>query len=482
MIALLATGDVDGVDRELEIIYPRAVDTREPAYIGRRPSWTGMRAAMRGDWDEAERCMQDLFAAYQQVNAAWLFQAATILMYDVRRAQGRLAEMKAPFQAAQAQNPIPAYTGALAMLYCYNGQDADARRILDELSEDYLRQIPQDWSFFAAVNTLILATRHLADRGRARVLYELLLPYRNQHTIVADAVLYFGSAAYNLGLAAAAMGDLGEAETLLKEAIDAETRCRALPYLARSQYEYAAVLVERGDAADEEKALGLVNDALAAFQDMEMKTDVADALALKLQLLGIDTSDTRTSIEAVTATVYSEQPDLRSHTAPDGTVTLLFSDIEGSTPMNERLGDQRWMELLREHNGLIREQVGSHQGFEVKTEGDGFMIAFQSARQAIQCAVAMQGAFAKRNESAEEPVTIRIGVHTGEPVKDADDFYGKDVNLAARIAGTAAGGEILVSSLLKELTESGGDIEFGEPRDLEMKGLSGTQRMFPVNC
>ena len=139
------------------------------------------------------------------------------------------------------------------------------------------------------------------------------------------------------------------------------------------------------------------------------------------------------------------------------------------------------MELLREHNVLIREQLRSHQGFEVKTEGDGFMVAFQSARQAIACAVAMQGAFAQRNESAEEPVNIRIGLHTGEPVKETDDFYGKDVNLAARIAGQASGGEILVSSLLKELADSGGDIAFGEPRDVEMKGLSGTQRIFPVN-
>ena len=162
-------------------------------------------------------------------------------------------------------------------------------------------------------------------------------------------------------------------------------------------------------------------------------------------------------------------------------MTLLFSDIEGSTPINERLGDQRWMELLREHNVLIRDQVRNHEGFEVKTEGDGFMIAFQSARQALQCAIEMQRAFTQRNESAEEPLIIRIGLHTGEPVKDADDFYGKDVNLAARIAGTAAGGEILVSSLLKELTQAGGDIEFGEPQDIEMKGLSGTQRVFPVN-
>ncbi len=480
MIALLSSGDVDGVDRELEIIYPRAADTREPAYIGRRPSWEGMRAAMEGEWDKAERHVQELLAAFQQVNVAWLYQAATALMYDIRRSQGRLDELEGPIRAALEQNPIPGWKAALTLLYCYQGRDADARELLEGFSEDDLRQIPQDWTFLITVCTLIMATRELADKERARVLYELLLPYRNQHVVVADAVVYLGSAVFNLGLSAAAMGDLDEAETLFKDAIDAERRCRARPFLARSQYEYAAMLVERGDPADQDKALGLANDALAAFQDMNMANDVDRALALKLRLLGIDSSEMGTSIEAVAAAVYVEQPDLRPHAAPDGTVTLLFSDIEGSTPMNERLGDQRWMEVLREHNGLIREEVRSNQGFEVKTEGDGFMIAFQSARQALQCAIAIQRAFAKRNDDTDEPVRVRMGLHTGEPVKEADDFYGNHVNLAARIASQASGGEILVSALLRELTESAGDISFGEERDVELKGLSGTQRVFSV--
>ncbi len=122
-----------------------------------------------------------------------------------------------------------------------------------------------------------------------------------------------------------------------------------------------------------------------------------------------------------------------------------------------------------------------HQGFEVKTEGDGFMVAFGSARKAIQCAVAIQRAFAKRNDDADEPVLVRVGLHTGEPVKANNDFYGTQVTQAARIADEAKGGEILVSALLRELTDSGGDIAFVDGRDVELKGLSGTQRVFAVN-
>ena len=88
--------------------------------------------------------------------------------------------------------------------------------------------------------------------------------------------------------------------------------------------------------------------------------------------------------------------------------------------------------------------------------------------------------FAQRDESADEPIRVRIGLHTGEAIKEADDFYGKNVILAARIASQAHGGEILVSSLLKELTESAGDIAFGEGREVELKGLSGPHQVHQI--
>jgi class 3 adenylate cyclase len=160
-------------------------------------------------------------------------------------------------------------------------------------------------------------------------------------------------------------------------------------------------------------------------------------------------------------------------------VTILFSDIEGSTAKTEELGDQRWMEVLREHNAIIREQLAAHEGFEVKSEGDGFMLAFQSARKALQCSIDIQRKLSSQ-DVAGQPIKVRIGLHTGEMIKEGDDFFGKHVNLAARIAGQASGGEILVSALLKELTASGGDIAFGDGRDVELKGISGGQRVFAV--
>ncbi|MCI0779680.1 MAG: adenylate/guanylate cyclase domain-containing protein [Chloroflexi bacterium] len=121
-------------------------------------------------------------------------------------------------------------------------------------------------------------------------------------------------------------------------------------------------------------------------------------------------------------------------------------------------------------------------GFEVKSLGDGFMLAFSSARRALQCAMAIQRAFAVHNQDhPEEPIMVRIGLHTGELVQEMEDFFGKNVILASRIADQAQGGEILVSSLLKELTESAGDIRFGEPQEVELKGLAGLNRVYQVD-
>jgi len=174
--------------------------------------------------------------------------------------------------------------------------------------------------------------------------------------------------------------------------------------------------------------------------------------------------------------------DLGPHTAPDGTVTILFSDIEGFAHMTERLGGQGAQQVLREHNDIVRHQVAAHGGFEVKSLGDGFMVAFSSARRALQCSMAIQRAFAAHNEShVDEAVNVRIGLHTGELVHEMDDFFGKGVILASRIADQAQGGQILVSSLLKELIESTGDIQFGEGQEVELKGLAGLNRMYEVH-
>src|SRR5262245_33540005 len=188
-----------------------------------------------------------------------------------------------------------------------------------------------------------------------------------------------------------------------------------------------------------------------------------------------------TNLEAVTEAVGREHVDLRARVAPDGTVTLLFTDIVGSTPLAERLGDLRWLALLREHNAIVRDYIARYGGFEVKTIGDAFIIAFGSARRALLCAIDIQHGISRYSaEHPEHPVRVRIGLHTGEPVREGNDFHGKSVIFASRIAAEASGGEILVSALLRDLTETAGDIRFEAGREVALKGLEGTHRVYPV--
>ena len=172
---------------------------------------------------------------------------------------------------------------------------------------------------------------------------------------------------------------------------------------------------------------------------------------------------------------------LRSHAAPDGTVTIMFTDIEGYTELTERLGDLQAREILYVHNQIIREQVAACGGYEVKSQGDGFMIAFAGASRALRCALRIQGAFEEHAEShPAEPIHVRMGLHTGEALREADDFLGRTVIIASRIADEAKGGEILVSALLKELADGTGEFRFGDLREVRLKGLSQTYRVYPV--
>ncbi len=159
--------------------------------------------------------------------------------------------------------------------------------------------------------------------------------------------------------------------------------------------------------------------------------------------------------------------------------TILFTDVEGSTALTQRLGDAKARELLREHERMVREALKAHGGSEVKTMGDGFMASFSSATKALECAIAMQRAFAEHNESAEEPILVRVGLNAGEPIAEDDDLFGTAVNEAARITAAAKGGEILVSNVVRELTK-GKDFFFSDRGEASLKGFDEPVRLFEV--
>ena len=161
---------------------------------------------------------------------------------------------------------------------------------------------------------------------------------------------------------------------------------------------------------------------------------------------------------------------------PSGTVTLLFTDIEGSTQLARKLGP-RYDELLAGHRRLLRDAIASHGGTEVDTQGDAFFVVFAGAHGAVAAAADMQRAFAE--QSTDDAVRVRIGIHTGEPTLTADGYYvGVDLTRASRICAAAHGEQVLLSHVTRDLV-----LDEVETRDLGehlLKDIDAPERLFQL--
>jgi len=153
-----------------------------------------------------------------------------------------------------------------------------------------------------------------------------------------------------------------------------------------------------------------------------------------------------------------------------GTVTLMFSDVEGSTQMSESIGDADWASMISDHMAGLRAIVEDHSGTLIKTLGDGAMTAFASVTDALKCALELQ------DYATELPFDIRIGLHTGDAIHADGDYIGTTVNKAARITSAAEPGEIMISSVTAEMAMGRGFI-LGSNRTVELKGLAGSHRL-----
>ena len=153
--------------------------------------------------------------------------------------------------------------------------------------------------------------------------------------------------------------------------------------------------------------------------------------------------------------------------------TIMFTDLKGSTQLAVQLGDEKAMHLLRVHNALTREALKAYNGREVKTTGDGFLLSFAQAADALECAIAIQDAFADYNvRYPEEKLFVRIGVAAGEPIEEKGDLYGAAVNLAARICDAAKAGGVLVAQIVRDEIKVGdGRIQFASTDRLVLKGF-----------
>jgi class 3 adenylate cyclase/DNA-binding CsgD family transcriptional regulator len=161
-------------------------------------------------------------------------------------------------------------------------------------------------------------------------------------------------------------------------------------------------------------------------------------------------------------------------------MVILFTDMEGSTALTERLGDAGAQEVLRAHNARIRECLARRSGVEIKHTGDGVMAWFLSAAAAIECAADIQRAFAEHNErNPDAPIHVRVGLNAGEPVAEEGDLFGTSVQAAARIAGRAGAGQILVSDVVRQLA-AGKGFNFADRGRVALKGFAERHRLYEV--
>jgi class 3 adenylate cyclase len=182
----------------------------------------------------------------------------------------------------------------------------------------------------------------------------------------------------------------------------------------------------------------------------------------------------RSSIEDLADWAEVERPDL-ARLAPSGKVAIVFSDIEESTALNERIGDRAFVRLIGNHDKLVRKHVKAHSGHVVKSQGDGFMIAFAQPEEAVRCSMAVQRSLRRRPNG----IRVRIGIHMGKSVRRGDDLFGRNVAMAARVAAQADGGEILVSEVVRDALGDE-DVAFDDGREVQLKGFSGSHRLYAV--
>jgi class 3 adenylate cyclase len=150
-------------------------------------------------------------------------------------------------------------------------------------------------------------------------------------------------------------------------------------------------------------------------------------------------------------------------------MTFMFTDIVGSTTLAEALGDDAWERLLRWHDDTLRTLIGRHGGRIVHSTGDGFFVAFEAAARAVDCAIAIQRALAQHRAGSGFAPPVRIGLHTADATQRGEDFSGIGVHVAARVAASAGGDEILVTD---DVLDGAAEVDASEPREVQVKGIA----------
>jgi class 3 adenylate cyclase len=498
---LLEAGDIVGADVAQHEYLTIEAELRDR--FKRGLLLEAMRALMDGRLNESQSLAQQALAAGQQSGRPLTPNSFLIQHSMALWERGRFGELESTLRGFIAQNPLIVFARcALQLILLEQGRPDEARAEFDRLAEGEFRLVQRDWNWIPSMFVLADVCADLGDAENAEMLYRLLRPYASRNAMLGN-VHTSGSVAFALGRLASVLGRQDDAEVHFETALAANRHIRAAVWLAHTQCELARALIGRNENGAHARAKELIATARQTataldlvrlrgkLQSLEIEGGRATApgliegvAALEAHSPPMDAAQPNEAglVDSVVASAIARARDLSSQATFEGTITILFSDIEDSSSLYEKLGDLRAHELIRVHNEIVRHQIAAHRGVEVKAFGDSFMVAFPSARRAALCAIATQRSFAAYCEThPDQPLRIRMGLHVGEAINESADYFGKAVILAARIAALAQGGQILVSSTFHDLTANAGDLRFASIGDKQLKGLSGIYNIFEVS-
>jgi class 3 adenylate cyclase len=398
--------------------------------------------ALRGGWDRAETELRQAAADLEGFDATPPLADGLYALGDIRRLKGDVDGAEEALRQAHAlgRSPQP----ALALLRLGAGNVNAASSAIDAALAE------ASWDQWARVR-LLAAQAEIAiaagNPARARAAVDELTQIVSGYPMPA---LEAGRRQAE-GLVLLAEGDAAGAVRELRAA-QALWRDVGAPYeIARARAALSRALRELGNDDDADLELRAARDE---FERLGAAPD----------------------LEAVAREERAVQE--RRSARVQVRMTFLFTDIVGSTNLAEALGDEAWERMLGWHDDALRGLFGRHRGRVVNSTGDGFFVAFESARDGIACAIGIQRELAEHRTRTGFAPPVRIGLHSADATRRGDDFSGVGVHVAARVAALAGGGEILVSG---ETLADAGDVATAESREVSVKGVNAPIIVAAVN-
>jgi class 3 adenylate cyclase len=389
--------------------------------------------AVSGAWERAERELRQATSELAAYNAIPPMADGLYAIGEIRRLQGDLAGAESALREAHGlgRSPHP----ALALIRLAEGKTRAAvaaigSAVREETWDQWARArlLPAQVEIAVASGDLTLA------REAAEELARIVETYKSP-ALEAGRSVALGRVLLAEGDAVAAARELRGAVRLWREV--------GAPYeVARARALLGAALFALDEDDDAELELQAARDE---FARLGAAPDLASA-----------EKELQAAVERRSRPVQTRK-------------TFMFTDIVGSTNLAELLGNEQWEGLLRWHDDALRALVAKSRGVVVNSTGDGFFVAFDTARQGVECARAIQRALADHRRSTGFALSVRIGLHAAEANERGSDYSGMGVHVAARVAALAGGGEILATA---DTLAEAGDVDASEVRETTVKGIS----------